>query len=227
MGAVSSTQDELRQRARAGVDVTGLCLRAEAQTSGRGRRGSEWTSGAGGSYQSVGIGRAHRSWLTLALGIGIASSLGRLPGRPAVEVKWPNDLFLDGGKLGGILTEVVSHQVLVGVGVNVDNTVPPGSSRLEGQELAVVSNTVLAGISEGLDLALAGGEDVAAAFSDVDMLRGRHVEVVMQSDSGSLESVVHGVGVGIDATGALLLRDFTSGEVRRAPTGHVTRYGRS
>ncbi len=225
LGTVVSTQDELRRRVREGEVVLGLCLRAEAQTGGRGRRGALWTSPPGGSYQSVGIGRGYRPWLTLALGVGIAGALGRLPGGPQVLVKWPNDLFLGGSKLGGILTEVVAGQVLVGVGVNVSNPPLPGAARLEGQSVDVVSDAVLEGIAEGFELALAGGETVAAAFAWFDLLSGREVEVVVQSETQALEDVVRGTGRGIDATGALLLEDLTTGTVREVGIGHVTRFG--
>lgn len=235
-GSVSSTQDELRYRARAGEDVARLCVRAATQTGGRGRRGTGWLSPVGGSYQSVGLGREAPPWLTPALGVGIAGSLNRLTDSPRVLVKWPNDLYLGEGKLGGILTEVVSQQVVVGVGVNVSNEVPPGAARLAGREVSEVSDAVLAGLSSGVRLAKEGGEAVATAFAAVDFLFGRVVEVV----TGALEpaneapigertssrgDAVSGVARGIDAQGALIVEVEAAGAILRLGAGHVVGFG--
>ncbi len=143
-----------------------------------------------------------------------------MPGNPAVLVKWPNDLFLAGAKLGGILTEVVAGQVLVGVGVNVANAVAKGAAALASQEVEAVSDVVLEGVSNGVQLALSGGESVASRFKKFDMLAGMYVEVIVATDE-----VLRGEGRGIDPTGALMLQDQGTGELRRANVGHVRSYG--
>jgi BirA family biotin operon repressor/biotin-[acetyl-CoA-carboxylase] ligase len=126
--------------ARSGAEE-GLWLRAERQTSGRGRQGREWRSPEGNLYAStlVRLRQNHPQAATLALVAAVAleevvlaylhpgegrgpvsgrSQLG--PGlRRGAVIKWPNDLLLDGTKLSGILLERADDAVVIGVGVNL------------------------------------------------------------------------------------------------------------
>jgi BirA family biotin operon repressor/biotin-[acetyl-CoA-carboxylase] ligase len=104
---------------------------AEQQTAGRGQWGRQWQSSLGGLYLSAAffpnIPAANSTPLTLCSAWGIATAL-RVYGIPAF-LKWPNDLLLDGRKLGGILTEtrIASGQItkaVIGIGINWDNPVP-------------------------------------------------------------------------------------------------------
>jgi len=104
---------------------------ASQQQAGRGQWGRTWASPVGGVYLSVllaaHISTAHSAHLSLASGWGIGTVL-RAFGVP-VQLKWPNDLVLEGRKLGGILTEtrVQGSQLtwaVVGVGLNWVNPVP-------------------------------------------------------------------------------------------------------
>lgn len=218
---VASTQDVLTERARAGEDVTGLCARALEQTKGRGRRGTAWASPLGGSYQSVGLGRGAWPWLTLALGVSVAEALNAAYDA-GVTVKWPNDLLLRGGKLGGIIVEVVAGQVVAGVGVNVADA-PPGGAALGARDPEEVSDLVLSGLAGGVALADAGGEAVRERFAPLDALRGLEVTVATEGERQSLT----GVAVGIDAAGALLLDTGSAGgDPVRVTAGHVARFGR-
>ncbi|HCU23484.1 MAG TPA: biotin--[acetyl-CoA-carboxylase] ligase, partial [Deltaproteobacteria bacterium] len=98
---------------------------------GRGRLGRNWESPAGlGLYFSLllrpKLEAASAPLLTLAVGLGLAGQLRKL-GIPEVMVKWPNDLLVQGRKLGGILTEMLPRGsqvdfVVVGVGINVAQT---------------------------------------------------------------------------------------------------------
>ena len=226
LGRVASTQDQLRERARAGEDVAGLCLRATAQTRGRGRRGAPWASAPGGSYQSAGLGREAFPWLTLALGVGVAEALdegldGLAVHGAGVAVKWPNDLYLGGGKLGGIIVEVVAGQVVAGVGVNVANAPPPAGAALSGADPETVSELVLVGLRRGVALAGAGGEAVRERFAARDVLRGRDVAVATGDEP---TAVLTGVALGVDEVGALLVA-AGGGVPVRVTTGHVVRFG--
>ncbi|MGK7924180.1 MAG: biotin--[acetyl-CoA-carboxylase] ligase [Spirulina sp.] len=86
-----------------------LIVIADRQTAGRGQWGRKWQSDRGGLYLSLGMATnsAIGIHLTFSSGWGIASALRR-EGIP-VSLKWPNDLILDGKKLGGIKT-VTRHQ---------------------------------------------------------------------------------------------------------------------
>jgi BirA family transcriptional regulator, biotin operon repressor / biotin---[acetyl-CoA-carboxylase] ligase len=122
--SVDSTNSELMRRARAGL-TDPVLLVAEEQTGGRGRHGKGWHSRAGQSLTfSLGLPLAPAQWsgLSLAVGVSLAESL-----HPEVRLKWPNDLWLDGRKLGGILVETAglgqsggtTRMLIVGVGINI------------------------------------------------------------------------------------------------------------
>lgn len=109
---------------------------AEFQTGGRGRRGRRWLS-AFGSGLCLSVAWSYASAprdlpaLALAAGIGVRRALAAA-GSPDVRLKWPNDLMLDGRKLGGILVDVDGDargplRAVIGIGVNV--SVPEGLAR--------------------------------------------------------------------------------------------------
>lgn len=167
--SLPSTQQLLKERVRRGEGVDGLVVRAREQTAGLGRQGKRWTGPPGGSYQSVAFadptGQLRRTYTALAVAIGIAEAL-RAAGAP-VKVKWPNDLYLMGGKLGGVLSEYVRGHLVVGIGINVANEVPAGAQALGGWDVSTVADLALAGAKRGLeDLVLdepAGAPAQAAA----------------------------------------------------------------
>jgi BirA family transcriptional regulator, biotin operon repressor / biotin---[acetyl-CoA-carboxylase] ligase len=120
---IASTNTELMRRARAGR-MEPVLLVAERQTAGRGRLGRNWHSAAGEALTfSLGLPLVPADWsgLSLAVGVSLAESL-----HPAVQLKWPNDLWLSDRKLGGILIETASfgeresqRYAVIGVGINV------------------------------------------------------------------------------------------------------------
>ena len=107
----------------------GTVVMAESQTAGRGRSGRTWHSEkSAGLYFTVllrpRLAPAQAPLLTMLAGVSahaaIAAQTGLVP-----ELKWPNDLMLNGKKLGGILTEMhaepnVVRFVIVGIGINVN-----------------------------------------------------------------------------------------------------------
>lgn len=128
---VDSTNSELMRRARGG-DALPQLLAALEQTAGRGRRGKAWISQPGASLTfSLGLPFAPADWsgLSLAVGVSLAEQL-----HPEVRLKWPNDLWWRGRKLGGILVETASlgaqRYLVVGVGLNVQTPVLPPAETL-------------------------------------------------------------------------------------------------
>lgn len=123
----ASTNDECRQLLANNANQPVVCS-SELQTAGRGRRGKTWSSPfAKHIYLSVGftlsLPLAHVSGITLATGVVVARLLDEL-GVASVGVKWPNDIWINGSKVAGILTEVVGDaqgpcSVVIGLGVNV------------------------------------------------------------------------------------------------------------
>ena len=208
-----STQSEARSRLERGDDVAGLVVRAARQTQGRGRRERRWESAPGGSYQTLVVRdpappSLGRGAAAVAVAVGLAETLAGYGVR--ADVKWPNDLFYRGRKLGGILTEYVRGHLLVGVGLNVGNEPPPGAVALRGWDLEGVHGAVLAGMQRGLDAWVEDPASLPERFRAFDALAGRAVRV----DVGG--RVVAGVGHGVDARGCLLL------EVEGAATGRDT-----
>ncbi len=127
----TSTNQALMAQMTQGA-AAGTVFIAATQRAGRGQWGRLWQSPPGGLYLSLGlrpeITAPYSLYLTLASAWGLATSFENL-GFP-VQVKWPNDLVVGGRKLGGILvdTRVQGERVqaaVVGLGLNVDNPVPP------------------------------------------------------------------------------------------------------
>jgi len=94
------------------------------QTRGRGRRGRSWDAKPGQSVAlslvvpSAPPSHPGHTWLPLVAGAALVSSL-RAHGLAAAELKWPNDVLVEGGKLAGILCEVTQEgTTVVGIGVN-------------------------------------------------------------------------------------------------------------
>jgi len=108
---------------------------AETQTAGRGRRGQPWCSPIGENiYLSIGLslsgGFSAVDGLSLVLGVAVAEALECLGAAP-IGLKWPNDIFIDGAKVGGILVDLQGElqdgvvHAIVGLGLNVHMTAAP------------------------------------------------------------------------------------------------------
>lgn len=126
---VDSTNAELMRRARQGI-ADPVLLVTPQQTAGRGRQGKVWLSAPGASLTfSLGLPLAplaSTGWsgMSLAVGVSVARAL-----HPAVQLKWPNDLWVHDHKLGGILVETASLETadhpantryaVVGIGLNI------------------------------------------------------------------------------------------------------------
>jgi BirA family transcriptional regulator, biotin operon repressor / biotin---[acetyl-CoA-carboxylase] ligase len=122
-----STNEDLVARARAQQPARHLLRAADFQSGGRGRKKRHWRAAPGDALLfSVAVPLAGASQslpaITLACGVALAESLAQCG--IAVQLKWPNDIRIEGRKLGGILTELVTDRVarqtlVVGVGVNL------------------------------------------------------------------------------------------------------------
>lgn len=149
-----STNKQLWQLIQQHQDNVSVVI-AQAQTAGRGQYGRVWQSQTGGLYLSLGLNQTafdaqSAAHLTLCSGWGIASAL-RQQGVP-VELKWPNDLLLQGCKLGGIKIETRIQQqqitaVVIGVGINWINPVPAVGINLEHYQVQIPSLERLAAIT--------------------------------------------------------------------------------
>ena len=145
-----STNTRAKQLAEEGKPH-GTLVCAERQTGGKGRRGRSWSSPSGEAiYMSLllrpPINPVHTSMLTLVMGLAAAKACNEVleerigPAVPKVQVKWPNDLVLEGRKLAGILTELSTevdyiNHVVIGIGINVNAKAFP-------EEIAATANSL-------------------------------------------------------------------------------------
>jgi BirA family transcriptional regulator, biotin operon repressor / biotin---[acetyl-CoA-carboxylase] ligase len=127
LDSCGSTNDLARALGEAGYPH-GTWVSARRQLGGRGRLGRKWESLGGNLFLSLVVRAEPQSlwtWIPLASAIGIARALrdpAALGKEIPVEVKWPNDLWLEKRKLGGILCEAVGTRsdsfIIVGIGLN-------------------------------------------------------------------------------------------------------------
>lgn len=126
---IASTNSELMQRATVGAP-SGMCLVAEIQTAGRGRRGRVWQSAFGASLTFSLLwrferGAAQLGGLSLVVGLAVLRVLHTLAVSPNdIALKWPNDIVAGPRKLAGILIETQGDVLgptaaVIGIGINV------------------------------------------------------------------------------------------------------------
>ena len=192
------------------------------QTAGKGRLGRTWTAPAGASLAvSVlvrpGRGRAFDAqgygWLPLIAGAAMATALSQLvPSPAAVELKWPNDVQIDGLKVCGILTELQPDgSVIIGSGVNLtlsaDQLPTPTSTSLAlaGAEVSAddVIARYLAVLAPLLDeLAGAGGIALGTSIPDFVSQRCNTIGQSVRIELPSGEKPI-GTATGLDSRGCL------------------------
>jgi len=165
----------------------------EEQTHGRGRMGRLWEAPAGSSIlMSVLLrppGERRPAELTLVAGVATAIAVERATGL-AAQIKWPNDVMLDRRKVAGGIAELKDGAVVLGIGLNVNQTVeelpretkaPAGSLRsVTGREYerGPILADLLVELEQHYDAWRNGGLD--AIYEDLgarDFLRGRRVTV--------------------------------------------------
>jgi BirA family biotin operon repressor/biotin-[acetyl-CoA-carboxylase] ligase len=119
---IDSTNSEALRRIAAGA-AAGEVIWARSQSAGRGRRGNRWTSPAGNLHATIAAALpADRPAGQLAFVAAMAAGdaiRSVLPEERSLAYKWPNDLMLDGAKIGGILIEGAESLFAVGIGINV------------------------------------------------------------------------------------------------------------
>lgn len=127
--SIDSTNTKAKELAEAG-HPSGTLVVADQQTLGRGRRGRSWESPAGtGIFMTLmlkpDINPNNASMLTLVAAMATARAITEVTGE-AAQIKWPNDIVMNGKKVVGILTEMSAqfdyiNHIVVGIGINVHN----------------------------------------------------------------------------------------------------------
>lgn len=195
----------------------GTVVLAEEQTAGQGRYGRHWHSpkGAGLYFSQVlrlKICPDSLPLVTLALGLAVADAVTRITS-VACDLRWPNDVLVNGKKCAGILAVLDGGALIAGIGVNVNHlSFPPElestatSLRIESgreQQLEPLLNALLESIETFLDMLTAGGKDpILRMFAQASSyVSGRRVSV----DQGP--GTLHGTTAGLDPQGFLILKE--------------------
>jgi len=234
---VDSTNTRLLDRPPPPAGRADACL-SELQHSGRGRRGRRWIApfGAGVALSVAWTfrdGASTLAALSLAVGVAVARALARA-GAQGVALKWPNDIWFEDRKIGGVLIELRAEaggpaHVVIGVGVNVLLTAE-ARREIESAGVAIAavadacaaapSRNLVAGaiLDELLSMLVQFEREGFAAFrgawTSLDALSGRPVRVLL-ADKG-----LYGTARGVDQDGALLLE--TESGVQRFVSGEAS-----
>ena len=231
-----STNEDLKALAHAGA-AEGLLLSADEQTQGRGRRGRTWSAPPGSSLLTSTLLRptwlppSEGFYLTMLAAVASAEAIEEAT-TLRVDLKWPNDLEIEGRKLGGILveTEVTSGQLawaVVGIGLNV-NWDPAAVAELAatGTSLAValgesvsrahLLQSLIARLDDRYTRLRAGQRQ--RLFDD---WRSRLATVGQPVQAEAAGTLVEGVAEGVTASGALVMRD-AAGARHELIAGDVT-----
>jgi BirA family biotin operon repressor/biotin-[acetyl-CoA-carboxylase] ligase len=210
-----------------------LLVLTARQTGGRGRGANRWWSGAGALTFSLVVDAAAwrlplERWpqIALASGLAVCDALQGLYPPGLFGLKWPNDVYLGGRKLCGILVEAPAQggRVVIGVGINVNNTFAAAPAELQQTATSLcdaaaaefdLSEALIAVLRQMLSrlAALGSGPALAADFSRYCLLTGRTVQV----ETGRQRWL--GRCLGIDGDGALLVQ--TAAGLQRIVAGTV------
>lgn len=217
---VTSSNDIVRQQAQQRELVAGYAVIAEAQTAGRGRRGKPWFSPFGSNlyislYWPLADGLNGAMGLSLVVGLAVAEVIESL-GVNDVAVKWPNDVYVAGKKLSGVLVELDSRadgltDCVIGVGINL--SMPhKGTERIDQQwtdlqtqlvdawSRNVVAGKIYRNIRERLvEFDTQGLRHTREQWPNYDIFYNKPVKLLMG------QRIVTGVCRGIDENGAILI----------------------
>lgn len=234
--ALDSTNEEAKRLAGGGASH-GAVIWAKRQTAGRGRMGREWVSAEGNLFVSVLLSPpcdlSTCSQLSFVAALAVVETVQGILGEEAdIACKWPNDILLNGKKLGGILLESFTtpegllHEkqwVVVGVGINVDSfpehvMFPATCLRAAGVEIIsakiVLSRFIYNFIHQYDAWAQSGFKSVQKQWIAKAYRIGHPVEIIIG------DKQVEGIFDGIDPAGRLLVRQ-DSGAVTGIAAGDV------
>src|SRR4030043_460260 len=222
---IGSTMDAARELAKKGAPE-GTIVIAEAQTRGRGRLSRQWLSPEGGIYFTLAlrpkISPAYAPRINLMASVAVAASIRKLFGLKA-ELKWPNDVLIEGKKVCGILAEMdaemdVINFVNVGIGVNANTSVA------QFQKTAT-------SLKDILGKEISRKEFLRALLTEIERRETLLMESALLDEWKKLSATLHkkvrivslgeeviGQAVDIDAPGALIVKG-TDGSLRTVLVG--------
>ncbi|MDK6029414.1 biotin--[acetyl-CoA-carboxylase] ligase [Ignisphaera sp. 4213-co] len=229
MDVCDSTQDVAFALALSGASE-GVVVVAEELRLGRGRMGRRWVASRGGLWMSIVLrpeSFRNMQLLSLASAVAVAKAIRNLLSVDA-RVKWPNDVLVNDKKVAGILVEGYAKTsynfVVLGIGVNVNNDLPPDlqntATTLKSVVGAEVSRkSLLLKILENIDEVYAKlkqgmASDILNEWRKYSSTLGRMVRVVTR------DGVLEGFAEDIEDDGALRIRT-REGEAIRVYEGDI------
>lgn len=181
----------------------GRIVGAEEQTAGMGRHGRKWISPAGdGLYVSMVLAARPVPIVMLSLGLATRQAIG------CGDIRWPNDVLVNGKKCAGVLAQLEGETVIAGIGINVSQTefpedleTPATSLLLEG--VRVSREDLLVALVEAVDRhTRLNSDDILRQFTDASSyVSGKKVRV----EAGV--TCLEGVTCGLDPSGFLRVRE--------------------
>jgi BirA family transcriptional regulator, biotin operon repressor / biotin---[acetyl-CoA-carboxylase] ligase len=195
----------------------GTVVIADEQTAGQGRHGRHWHSEANaGLYVSIvlrpNVMPDSLPVLTLALGLAAADAIAEATGL-VCDLRWPNDLMLEGRKVAGILVQLLDAAAIAGIGINVNHAAFPPDIAAEATSLRVVAGRrhsreqLLVALLGAVDrycgiLAGENGKQKILSLFSRRSSYARNKRVTVEQGA----AVVEGVTMGLDPSGFLILR---------------------
>ncbi|MEZ6090609.1 MAG: biotin--[acetyl-CoA-carboxylase] ligase [Pirellulaceae bacterium] len=232
---VDSTNRLAKQMMLAGGAALPMLLVAKRQTAGRGRLGRTWYSDAGTLTITIAMSSealrqplARLSQLSLVTGLALCDVVAEVIDPVAVKLKWPNDVYVEGRKLAGILIESVGDRgegIIIGIGLNVGTDFSKAPADVQVRATAVSEFTkvpvptfsLLPDLIDALHARIVKWvDDPHATKQDYDavcLLRGRRVSIAQ----GNLQIVGRCVGIDVDGQ----LRVDVDGDTVRVHSGEV------
>ncbi|TMM47935.1 bifunctional biotin--[acetyl-CoA-carboxylase] ligase/biotin operon repressor BirA [Colwellia ponticola] len=231
---IDSTNDYLMRRLPNQVTSGQVCL-AEYQSAGRGRRGRQWISPFGSQiylsmYWHLEQGLSAAMGLSLVTALAVSDAI-KAHSNVQVQLKWPNDIYLDGVKLAGILIDLEGQALepshcVIGIGLNLHMPVTAGKL-IEQQwtdlqshsKVSIDRNVLSAELIRCLRQRLqqyqqSGLEQMLAQWHVHDAFLHKKVKLITG------EKVTHGICRGVNNQGALLLE--VAGQVKPIYGGEVS-----
>jgi len=214
----ASTMDNARDFALQG-QAAGIITVADTQSAGRGRNNRTWASRQGGLYCSFldrpSIPLADYSMPAMLYQIAAARAIGGCCGKPA-KLRWPNDIYIDGRKIAGVITELEAEGdmiswIVTGIGVNVNNQSPSAKavSCSEITRHAVSRRILLTAIIAEADK-LKKSADSAMVYTQGN----RHLAAEWNSLAdciGAKAAIVDSVNTARESKGRMLARGWFAG----------------
>lgn len=231
---LDSTNSQARNLASLGA-AEGVCVVARQQTSGRGRLGRHWSSPAGlGLYCSIilrpKVELPRAVFITLAAAIAVAETLIQ-DFHTAADIKYPNDILVNGKKICGILvessiTETRLEYAILGIGVNVAQPSFPDELKSLATSLRLASNIDITPDSFLEPLLVRLSRWYQQSLIDSSLIIDRWQALSSYARDAKIrvianDSIIQGTTRGLNATGALRV-ELDDGQIREIVSGDIS-----